>query len=101
MSETIPRRGLPKGSGIYDRAKLMQLACRLRDDPGLKPTTAIRAMGIKDPSAIRRLRDKFHVCRSELMSDLEPQRPPPAAAGPVQAVRPASTAPGRRALAAA
>ena len=30
-------------------------------DPRVKPTTAIKALGITDPSAIRRLRDKFNV----------------------------------------
>ena len=102
MSEIKPRRGRPKGSGIDDRARLRQLACLLRDDPDLKPTTAIRALGIKDPSAIRRLRDKFHLSRSELMSELETHRAPPASPVAVPAVCPAATAtPGRRALAAA
>ncbi len=36
--------------------------------PDLKPTTAIKALGVTDPSAIRRLRDKFHQFSSELMS---------------------------------
>ena len=104
MSETKPRRGRPKGSGIDDRARLKQLAGLLRDDPALKPTTAIRALGIKDPSAIRRLRDKFHACRGELMSESEPHRaqPPVASAPAVQAARPiAKSTPARRALAAA
>ena len=57
MPEIKPRRGRPKGSGIDDRSRLRQLASLLRDKPDLKPTTAIRALGIKDPSAIRRLRD--------------------------------------------
>ena len=70
MPEIKPRRGRPKGSGIDDRSRLRQLASLLRDKPDLKPTTAIRALGIKDPSAIRRLRDKFHLCRSELMIEI-------------------------------
>ena len=100
MSETKPRRGRPKGSGIDDGARLRQLAALLRDDPDLKPTTAIRALGVKDPSAIRRLRDKFNACRRELMSELEPHRPSVAAPAPVQTVRLAA-APARRSLAAA
>ncbi|MDX2258708.1 MAG: hypothetical protein NW205_07280 [Hyphomicrobiaceae bacterium] len=42
----------------------------LAADPELKPTTAIRNLGIQDPSIIRRLRDKFAAFRSECESDL-------------------------------
>jgi hypothetical protein len=103
MPEIKPRRGRPKGSGIDDRSRLRQLASLLRDKPDLKPTTAIRALGIKDPSAIRRLRDKFHLCRSELMIEIG-QPAPIAPSVTVAAVRPAraaAPAPVRRALAAA
>jgi hypothetical protein len=103
MPEIKPRRGRPKGSGIDDRSRLRQLASLLRDKPDLKPTTAIRALGIKDPSAIRRLRDKFHLCRSELMIEIR-QPAPIAPSVTVAAVRPAraaAPAPVRRALAAA
>lgn len=34
--------------------------------PQLKPTTAIKALGVTDPSAIRRLRDKFHAFSSDV-----------------------------------
>lgn len=40
-------------------------------DPTLKPTTAIKSTGVSDPSAIRRLRDKYHATRGELASDLK------------------------------
>lgn len=54
------RRGRPKGSGIDDTTRLETIARMLAADPNLKPTTAIKNIGITDPSAIRRLRDKFH-----------------------------------------
>jgi hypothetical protein len=39
--------------------QLRRIALLLETDPGLKPTTAIRAIGVSDPSTIRRLRDKL------------------------------------------
>jgi hypothetical protein len=53
------RRGRPKGSGLDDRDLLRRVARMLESDPDLKPTTAIKAIGISDPSTIRRLRDKL------------------------------------------
>lgn len=53
------RRGRPKGSGLDDTEKLRKVARMLEADPDLKPTTAIKAIGISDPSTIRRLRDKL------------------------------------------
>jgi hypothetical protein len=66
-SDTV-RRGRPRGSGLDDRAQLRRIAQMLEADPTLKPTTAIKAMGVSDPSTIRRLRDKL---KAEL------QGPPP------------------------
>lgn len=60
MSLQTPRRGRPKGSGIDDQKYLSDIAAMIAAKPDLKPTTAIKALGITDPSAIRRLRDKFH-----------------------------------------
>ncbi len=57
--ESQSRRGRPKGSGIDDTAMLAQIAELIAANPDLKPTTAIRALGIEDPSVIRRLRDKL------------------------------------------
>lgn len=71
MSEKRTRRGRPKGSGIDDRAKLDAIARLIADNPELKPTTAIRTLGISDPSVIRRLRDKFNAVRPGLMQDLK------------------------------
>lgn len=59
MSTANKRRGRPKGSGIDDTERLQEIAARISAEPTLKPTTAIKAMGITDPSSIRRLRDKF------------------------------------------
>jgi hypothetical protein len=53
------RRGRPKGSGLDDTDHLRRVARMLEADPELKPTTAIKAIGISDPSTIRRLRDKL------------------------------------------
>jgi hypothetical protein len=60
MSEPNARRGRPKGSGLDDRKQLMNIAALIAADPNLKPTTAIRAIGVTDPSVIRRLRDKYN-----------------------------------------
>lgn len=65
MSTKKTRRGRPKGSGIDDSAPLLQIAALMAEDPDLKPTTAIRRLGISEPSTIRRLRDKFKVFSQE------------------------------------
>jgi hypothetical protein len=74
MLHTPVRRGRPKGTGIDDNERIVQLAELLRIRPELRPTTAIRQMGYSDPSAIRRLRDKYKVfalnTRITLMKDL-------------------------------
>lgn len=59
MSAERMGRGRPKGSGMDDRAQLEAIAQLLQGDANLKPTTAIKQLGITDPSDIRRLRDKF------------------------------------------
>lgn len=59
MPSDYARRGRPRGSGLDDRAQLRRIVEMLEADPGLKPTTAIKAMGVSDPSTIRRLRDKL------------------------------------------
>ncbi len=61
------RRGRPKGSGIDDRERLRHIAELMLADPALRPTTAIKSMGVTDPSTIRRLRDKFQEARADLM----------------------------------
>jgi len=59
MLQARSRRGRPKGTGIDDTDRIARLAELLRVHPELRPTTAIRVMGITDPSVIRRLRDKY------------------------------------------
>lgn len=53
-------RGRPKGTGLDDSAHLKAIADLIAANPELRPTTAIKDLGITDPSVIRRLRDKFH-----------------------------------------
>jgi hypothetical protein len=81
--EMQSRRGRPKGSGIDDSATLQRVAELMGADPDLKPTTAIRMLGIDDPSTIRRLRDKLkttHVPAGLVSADVglasQPIRPP-------------------------
>ena len=63
---TQSHRGRPKGTGLDDRAKLRALTEMLAADPRLKPTTAIKQLGVSDPSAIRRLRDKLKEMQAAL-----------------------------------
>lgn len=58
------RRGRPKGSGLDDSGHLAAIAALISKDPDLKPTTAIKSLGISDPSTIRRLRDKYRAFKT-------------------------------------
>jgi hypothetical protein len=73
------RRGRPKGTGIDDSDRIARLDELLRIHPELRPTTAIRLMGYSNPSAVRRLRDKYKVfalkTRIELSKDLRTAAP--------------------------
>ena len=59
MTDTPRRRGRPKGTGINDTVSLAAIARLIAADGTLKPTTAIHRVGVTDPSAVRRLRDKL------------------------------------------
>jgi len=59
MPAKTTRRGRPKGSGLDDRGQLVAIAALIAKNPDLKPTTAIKSLGVSDPSTIRRLRDKY------------------------------------------
>ena len=69
MQTASARYGRPKGTGLDDRKRLESIAAALVADPKLRPTTAIRALGIDDPSTIRRLRDKFNLEYGKLMAE--------------------------------
>ena len=58
QTEMKPQRGRPVGTGIDDRIWLRELERLIRIAPATPPTTAIKALGITDPSTIRRLREK-------------------------------------------
>jgi hypothetical protein len=60
MAQKIAARGRPKGTGLNDADRLAAMARMIAANPGMKPTTAIKAMGITNPSVIRRLRDKYN-----------------------------------------
>lgn len=77
-------RGRPKGTGIDDSRRLIAMALELAATPGMRPTTAIKAIGITDQATIRRLRDKYHrACQNCTLAALvekeqprgEPKRP--------------------------
>ncbi|MBX9924774.1 MAG: hypothetical protein K2Y05_00305 [Hyphomicrobiaceae bacterium] len=53
-------RGRPKGTGLDDSSHIEAIAGLISANPEMKPTTAIKELGISDPSVIRRLRDKYH-----------------------------------------
>ncbi len=69
MTTMTARYGRPKGSGLDDSRQLASVAALLAANPQLHPYAAIRSLGIEDPSVIRRLRDKFRMEETKLMSD--------------------------------
>jgi hypothetical protein len=71
MPTATVRYGRPKGSGLDDRQQLETIAALLVADPKLKPTTAIRSLGVEDPSTIRRLRDKFRHEQPQLLANAQ------------------------------
>ncbi len=71
MTDRTPRRGRPKGTGIDDSELLAAMAKQMMADPGLRPTTAIKALGISNQSTIRRLRDKYkRACNSGAIHEI-------------------------------
>jgi hypothetical protein len=69
MQTASARYGRPKGTGLDDRKRLASIAAALVANPKLKPTTAIRSLGVEDPSTIRRLRDKFNLEQGKLLAE--------------------------------
>jgi hypothetical protein len=97
MTPTKVGRGRPKGTGLNDAAQLRAIAGLLAADPALKPTTAIKTLGISDPSIIRRLRDKYHAEAESLHAELLGHSRPVAdavlvAASPIKAAAPRAAA---------
>jgi hypothetical protein len=87
MSEPKARRGRPKGTGIDDSHRLHELDRVIKNNPGIRPTTAIRELlGIGNPSTIRRLRDKYKQARMHAAlarSDAAPRHPGFARTAPI------------------
>jgi hypothetical protein len=71
MHSDQSRRGRPRGSGIDDSSRLREIAAMIAADPDLRPTTAIKNIGIFDPSTIRRLRDKFNRKKEQLLREID------------------------------
>ena len=71
MQSDQSQRGRPKGTGIDDSSRLRQIAALIAENPELRPTTAIKNIGIFDPSIIRRLRDKFNSNKEQLLSETD------------------------------
>jgi hypothetical protein len=67
---TSGKRGRPPGTGKNDTDRLLKIAALMAADPALKPTTAIKQIGETDPSAIRRLRDKYNEQHALLTSQM-------------------------------
>jgi hypothetical protein len=80
MTPNKQSRGRPKGTGLNDAAQLKAIADLMATHPEMKPTTAIKALGISDPSVIRRLRDKFQATEAQLLAELKGTAVPPAEA---------------------
>lgn len=77
MSLHKARRGRPKGTGIDDSPMLEEIASLIAANSDLKPTTAIKALGVTDPSTIRRLRDKYKEYGDSPPSAANANRPTP------------------------
>ena len=93
-------RGRPKGSGIDDSARPPAIARLNAAQPHQKPTTAIKSLGITDPSVIRRLRDKFAEMRASVVAAAAEIPELPSAAARPPALQPGKAAARHRAVAA-
>jgi hypothetical protein len=69
MTNTIRKRGRPKGTGLDDTTSLIRIADIIAANPAVKRTSAIKKIGVTDPSIVRRLRDKFAEQETALMAD--------------------------------
>jgi hypothetical protein len=96
MTAARATRGRPKGSGIDDQQRIAEIGRVLGANPRMKPTTAIKALGVTDPSAIRRLRDKFNMAQTASPAP-KPQRPAVSGPAPVRAAALQASQPVKRA----
>jgi hypothetical protein len=78
MTQGKKGRGRPKGSGKNDRDTLLQIAAICAADPTIKRTTAIKKLGITNPSVVRRLRDKFAADADALIAEVKAAADPAA-----------------------
>jgi len=76
MASATVRQGRPKGSGLNDSKQLARIVALLAADPKLKATTAIRSLGVEDPSLIRRLRNKYRAQQGVLQSNAQKKAKP-------------------------
>lgn len=79
MTDTPRRRGRPKGATRYaepDRLTLDSIADLVAATPGLTPTTAMRRLGIHDPSHHRRLQRKWGRAAAQLEQAAHARRRP-------------------------
>jgi hypothetical protein len=67
-------RGRPKGTGINDKELLLRIASIIVDNPDIKRTTAIKRLGIENPSTVRRLRDKFQTDADKYIAEVKASR---------------------------
>lgn len=86
MAQKTAARGRPKGTGLDDAGPLAAITELIAANPGMKPTTAIKALGFSDPSTVRRLRDKYQ--QRHAPRDEAPTQPP---TNNVIALKPRST----------
>jgi len=94
MAQKTAARGRPKGTGLDDAGPLAAIAELMAANPGMKPTTAIKALGISDPSTVRRLRNKFQLCSA--LRDGAPAEPPTSNVIALKPRSPAIQRPARR-----
>jgi hypothetical protein len=100
MAQKTAARGRPKGTGLDDAGPLAAIAELIAANPGMKPTTAIKALGITDPSTVRRLRDKYQqrrLPRSEQPAAVGGRHPNPSPVSNVISLPTRSDAPRRSA----
>ena len=99
MAQQTSSRGRPKGSGIDDSELIGAISTMLRDNPEMRPTTAIKAIGVSNPSTIRRLRDKYNSQPSEDGGESDDDAPVRKRGGSARSKPPETATTGRAAYA--